>query len=198
MRHSVDDELYITDGKGKIYFGRINKINKNNLELNFEKTLTHENKLKNIFFCIPKLKNSDRLEFALEKCTELGITNFLVFDSERTISKGNKIERWNKILLSAMKQSLNSFRPKIEVTNFKNIFNLTGIKIGLEQSSEKNIQDIKLNLYEKYYFIFGPEGGLSENELDYFKKENLYKLAGKRLRTETAIIATVSLITLMI
>jgi len=194
MRHSAGDELYVTGGEGKIYSGRINNINKNNLELTIENTLSYENKLKNIFFCIPKLKNSDRFEFALEKCTELGITNFLVFESERTISKSKKIERWNKILLSAMKQSLNSFLPQIDTVNFNNIFDLHGIKVGLEQSSQKKISDFKLNVDESYYFIFGPEGGLSEKELSIFEKGNIYKISDNRLRTETAVVTTASLI----
>ena len=73
--------------------------------------------MKNIFFCIPKLKYSDRFEFALEKCTELGITNFIIFDSERSIHKSDKKERWEKIVLSAMKQSLRSYLPNITVIN---------------------------------------------------------------------------------
>ncbi len=115
MRHTMNDKLYVTDGDGNIYSCLINKINKNNIELGIENVLSYENRLKNIYFCIPKLKNNDRLEFALEKCTELGIINFVIFESERTISRANKIERWKKILLSAMKQSLHSFLPKIEV-----------------------------------------------------------------------------------
>ena len=194
MRHAVNDELFITSGIGKIYSGRINKINKNKLELTIANTLSYENKLKNVFFCISKLKNNDRFEFILEKCTELGITNYLVFESERTISKSNKIERWNKIILSAMKQSLNSFLPKIDTLNFNDIFSLPGIKIGLEQSSAKNFSDLKLNSDIQYYFIFGPEGGLSEKELSIFEKENIYKIADNRLRTETAAVAAASLI----
>jgi 16S rRNA (uracil1498-N3)-methyltransferase len=193
MRHQASEVLYVTNGEGKIYSGRIKDINKKNLELIIESSISYENKYKNIFFCIPKLRNSERFEFALEKCVELGITNFLIFDSERTISKSNRSDRWNKILLSAMKQSLNSFLPKIELLNFKDIFNLQGIKIGLEQTSQKKIKELELGLNDKYYFVFGPEGGISEKELNFFEKDNLYKLAENRLRTETAIILAASL-----
>ena len=194
MRHSVKDELYVTDGEGKIYSGLINKINKDSIELEIKDIFTYKNRFGNIYFCIPKLKNNNRLEFALEKCTELGITNFIIFDSERTISKAVKIERWKKILHSAMKQSLNSFLPRIEVHNFINIINLTGTKIGFEQSSLNKIDNLKLDPDNKYYFIFGPEGGLSEKELNFFEKENIYKIADNRLRTETAVITTASII----
>lgn len=196
MRHSFQDELFITDGEGNIYSGSINKINKNNIELEIKNILSYENRFKNIYFCIAKLKNSDRLEFAIEKCTELGLTNFIIFDSERTISRANKIDRWNKILLSAMKQSLRSFLPKLEVHNLNDIVNLPGIKIGFEQSSLNEAGSLKLDPDEIYYFIFGPEGGLSEQELNLFKEENVFKISDNRLRTETAVISIASLINL--
>ncbi len=116
MRHSIDDEVYVTNGEGKIFKSKISEINKNSLTAIIEDTMEYENKFSNITFCIPKLKSPDRFEFALEKCVELGITNFIVFDSERTVAKGNKIERWNKILISAMKQSLRSYLPKISAS----------------------------------------------------------------------------------
>ncbi len=194
MRHSKDEELYVTNGEGKIYSGRIKDINKKNIELIAEDIITYENKYKNIFFCLPKLKNNDRFEFALEKSVELGITNFFIFEAERAISKSSRVERWNKILISAMKQSLNSFLPRIDLVSYEDIFNQTGIKVGLEQTSQKKIREIELELNNKYYFVFGPEGGLSEKELNYFEKESIYKIAENRLRSETAIITTASII----
>ena len=195
MRHSVKDELYVTDGKGKIYSSLINKINKNNIELEIENVLSYKNRFKNIFFCIPKLKSNDRLEYALEKCTELGITNYIIFDSERTISRANKIKRWEKILLSAMKQSLQSFLPKIEVRDFNDIINFPGTKVAFEQSASKKISEFINKPDEKYYFVFGPEGGLSEKELNFFEVENVYKISDNRLRTETAVVSAATLIT---
>ncbi len=141
------------------------------------------------------MKSNDRLEFALEKCTELGITNFILFDSERTISKADKIDRWRKILLSAMKQSLHSFLPGIKVHDFNNIINFPGTKVAFEQSASKKISEFVNNYDETYYFIFGPEGGLSEKELNFFDGENIYKIYNNRLRTETAVVSAAALIT---
>jgi len=195
MRHSERDILYITDGKGNIYESQINSINKNSLSAVSLKTYHYENVKQNIFFCIPKLKNADRLEFALEKCAELGVTNFIIFESRRTISRGGKTDRWNKILISAMKQSLRSYIPVIKVANsVKDIFSLNGGKIGFEQNSSNKLNSLKIILDINYYFIFGPEGGLDNDELEMFNPENIYNLAGNRLRTETAIIKAASLL----
>jgi len=195
MRHSEQDVLYITDGKGNIYESHINKINKNSLLAVPNKIYHYENFKQNIFFCIPKLKNSDRFEFALEKCVELGITNFIIFESRRTISRGNKTDRWNKILISAMKQSLRSYIPVIKsADSVKDIFSLNGGKIGFDQNSSNKISSLKIIPDINYYFIFGPEGGLDNDELGMFNPENIYNLAGNRLRTETAIVKAACLL----
>jgi 16S rRNA (uracil1498-N3)-methyltransferase len=131
----------------------------------------------------------------LEKCAELGITNFIIFESKRTISRGNKTDRWNKILISAMKQSLKCYLPDIKVVNsVKEIFSLNGGKIGFEQNSSNKIGSLKIIPDVNYYFIFGPEGGLDTDELELFDPENIYNLAENRLRTETAIIKVACLL----
>ena len=195
MRHSVDDEIYVTNGRGEIFLSIIKDIKKDCLTASIKKVLKYENKLANVFFCIPKLKSSDRFEFALEKCTELGITNFIIFDSSRTIHKGDKLERWNKILLSAMEQSLLSYLPELQIiSSLEEIKNLEGEKIILEQSAVKHLAELNIVQQKKYCFIFGPEGGFSDEEMELFNKENKFKLASNRLRTETAIIKCASLI----
>lgn len=195
MRHSVGEDIHIADGKGQIFLSNIEEVKEDSLTASVKKVLKYKNEYPNIFFCIPRLKNSDRFEFALEKCTELGITNFIIFDSERAIHKSNKIERWQKIVLSAMKQSLRSYLPDIIVINsLKEIYKLEGNKIIFEQNSEEEFFGIKINVGEKYYFIFGPEGGFTNEELELFDKNNFYSLAENRLRTETAVIKCASLL----
>lgn len=195
MRHSEGEHIYITDGMGTISESRINIIGKDSLIAKPIKLFHYKNDKKNIFFCIPKLKYSDRFEFALEKCVELGVTNFIIFESRRTISKGERLERWNKILISAMKQSLRSYLPQITIVNsVKEILSLTGEKIVFEQNSSNVIKALKISPDVDYYFIFGPEGGLDINELKFINPDNIFNLAENRLRTETAIIKAASVL----
>jgi len=188
MRHSATDKIYITNGKGKIFSAEINEIKKDFLTAKVIETYSFKNKLGKVYYCVPKLKSPERFEFALEKCTELGITNFIVFNSKRSVAKGEKIERWNKILISAMKQSLRSYLPKISVKNLNDISLMLGEIIILEQTADKNFSDFVLNKNINSYFIFGPEGGLDIEELNMFNKQNFYCLSENRLRSETAII----------
>ncbi|MCZ6703083.1 MAG: RsmE family RNA methyltransferase, partial [Ignavibacteria bacterium] len=184
----------ITNGTGLIFKTEISSIEKDNLSAKIIETIKTKNKFENIFFCIPKLKNPDRFKFAIEKCVELGVVNFIVFEANRTISKGSNIKRLEKIALSAMKQSLRAYLPKIQLVNdLSNIVELNGEKIIFEQNSDKQFKFNKDG--EKiYYLIFGPEGGLTKDEIEFFENDSIFSLSEHRLRTETAIVKVASLL----
>ncbi len=195
MRHKDGDTVFITDGRGNIFESVIKTMGKDALTAKPVKTISYDNTKNNLYFCIPKLKNPDRFEFALEKCVEMGITNFIIYESKRTVTRGDKLPRWNKIILSAMKQSLRSYLPMIKtVPSLKDIFSFEGEKIGFDQKAGNAFSTIKITPLVNYYFVFGPEGGLDKEELDLFSAANLYNIAKNRLRSETAIIKAASLL----
>ncbi|MFO7448318.1 MAG: RsmE family RNA methyltransferase [Ignavibacteriaceae bacterium] len=195
MRHTINDEIYLTDGKGKIFFSRIDEIKKDYLSVKILNSYSYPNTLANIYFCIPKIKSADRFEFALEKCVELGITKFIIYESRRSFKKGDKEGRWKKILVSAMKQSLLSYLPEIStVSSIDEIIKYPGTKIILDQNADNPLTSFKPDNNHSYYFIFGPEGGLTLEELEMVESNNRYKLTSNRLRTETAIITCAAVI----
>ena len=195
MRNKVGDSLYATDGNGKIYEGIITSIEKKSIRVRVLKFNILQNRLKHFTFCIPNLRNPDRFKFALEKCTELGITNFILFNSERSVSKGFNLDRINKILLSAMKQSLQAYLPKVEVfDSVKRFKDLAVEKVLFEQNSDSKFANQKFDISKEYYFIFGPEGGLSQKEILNIQPTLILNLADNRLRSETAIIKVASIL----
>ena len=195
MRHKIGDVIYFTNGLGNIYSGRIDSITKSAIMVKIDKKYQYENKFKNIYLCLPKLKSPDRFEFAIEKCVELGITNLIIYDSKRAVAKGSKIGRWNKVALSAMKQSLRSYLPKLnEYKSIEEIIKIDCEVIIFEQNSEINIEELNISATKKYYFVFGPEGGLDQEELDFVNKSQIYSLAENRLRTETALVKFASIL----
>lgn len=204
MRHKVDDNIYVTNGEGKIFFCRIEKITKERILCIINNVQKYENKYSNIVFCIPRLKNNERFEFAIEKSIELGITNFIFFESERTVAKGFKVERIKKLILSAIKQSLRAWLPSVVyIKNIIEINDYEGEKILLDQKANECLIDFLINNKEKLsikkiYFIFGPEGGFSYEELNKLNKTLKLKLTENRLRSETAIISTASLLATLI
>lgn len=193
MRNACGDLINITNGKGTIYLCKIESVYKETLTAKVIENKKFINKLNNITFCIPVLKNPDRFKFLLEKCTELGITNYIIFDSQRSVSKVRNIEKWKKTMLAAMKQSLRPFLPVIETVNeIDDIIKLKGDKFVFDQNAKLRF-DRNCSIEGTCYFVFGPEGGLTEQELSGFEK--VYSLSENRLRTETAVIKCASLIT---
>lgn len=203
MRHSNGEVLFVTDGNGSIFKSEITEIKKNAVTLKILQTLNYKNEFENIWFCIPRLKNKDRFEFAVEKCIELGITNFIVFESDRTVSKGDKTDKWIKMGISAMKQSIRSFLPVFRFENSiddiaKKYTNNECRIFMFDQKAEHkfsgSLNDIQA-CGKDLYFIFGPEGGISERELYLLKEAQFLCLTGNRLRSETAVISAAILLT---
>jgi 16S rRNA (uracil1498-N3)-methyltransferase len=186
MRHNSGEEIQVTDGQGKIFRCKIENIYKDSALLLNLQEFSYTNNNSGITLCLPYLKNTDRLEYALEKCTELGITSFIIYTSERTLRRSFKTDRWNKILLSAMKQSLRAFLPKLETYSLKEICDLTPEKIIFDQKAEK-IFDKRL-IKNEALLLIGPEGGFSSYETGLFSDAGVYNLAPNRLRSETAAV----------
>ena len=195
MRHKTGDRLFITDGEGHIYKTVVIKISAEVIETKVKEKYTFENTNNNIYFCLPKLKSADRFETALEKCTELGITHFIVFNPDRSIHKGHKRKRWEKIITGAMKQSLRSFLPSISIINSLNeIASKEGKMILFSQEAGEVFRREIIKDMTNYYLIFGPEGDFSEKEKNMFDKRYHYNLGDYRLRSETAIIKCASIL----
>ncbi len=197
MRHNNGDVIFVTDGKGTIFESVIILINQRSIECRIEKKHHFKNVLENFTVCIPRLKSHDRFEFALEKCVELGFTDFVVFESKRTIARGPKMDRWEKVLLSAMKQSLRSFLPKIKFE--KNLPNISALKsqiVIFDQKSKNEINHFDFKSDKKYVLLFGPEGGLTNEEINQFDNSIALRLTENRLRAETAVITACSAIAL--
>ena len=195
MRNKAGNKIYSTDGVGNLYEALIEEISKDSLIAKILSVRTYKDIYSNITFCIPNLRNPDRIKFALEKCTELGITKFIVFNSQRSINKNINIDRLDKVVLAALKQSLRTHLPKI--LSLKNLQCLD-IKnqdvILFDQSSNKYLKDITIDKEKNYIFIFGPEGGLTQDEIKMLNPFLTLKLSENRLRSETAIIKAASIL----
>lgn len=200
MRHRVNDLLHVTDGKGRIYIVRIKEINKTSVILEIIDKIEYNNDLGNVTFCIPLLKSADRFEFAIEKCIELGITNFIFFASDFSVKKKVNISRIEKIALSAMKQSLRAWKPKLSfIENINHLISPETEIFIFDQHAEIkfNSEFVKTNfsLTKNYRFIFGPEGGFSPKEYSVLKPYPKLHLTSNRLRSETAIISSAIILT---
>jgi 16S rRNA (uracil1498-N3)-methyltransferase len=193
MRNKIGEKLFVTDGEGNLFQSEISSIKKSELIAIIKKRTKFENKSKDIWYCIPNLKNPDRMKFTFEKCVELGITNFILFSSKNCISKNLRPGKFQKTVLGAMKQSLRTYLPKIKSAEFSEIIQLNGTIILFDQNAQKIFDGI-ISSAKPVHFLFGPEGGFDEEEINRVETNYRFTLSSNRLRSETAIIKCASLL----
>ncbi len=197
MRNTPGDLLFVTDGEGNLFKTRFIKVEKEQAELKIIGSKKYAEEFPDVYFVIPIIRKTERFEFALEKLTELGITKIIVYQAVRSVKKAPKLERWNKILLAALKQSLRVFLP--EITFIESLKNLNPINsdsvIIFNQTAENKFGDYQTGTTNsRRFFIFGPEGGLAPEEINLFPDAKLLKLTPNRLRSETAIITAAAML----
>ncbi|MGQ9644542.1 MAG: RsmE family RNA methyltransferase [Ignavibacterium sp.] len=197
FRYKAGDKVFVTDGNGKIYHCEISRIYKNELQAEILSHIKQKIKYPNFHFCIPILKNKDRFRFAFEKLIELGITNIIIYKAERAISEKFNFDKYKKVAIETIKQSLQSNLPVIKsIGSLTELNSFEGNKIIFEQNAEIKFDSNMVNKSDICYFIFGPEGGLTDKEINSINDHKKFSLAENRLRTETAIIKVASVLTL--
>jgi 16S rRNA (uracil1498-N3)-methyltransferase len=137
---------------------------------------------------------NDRFEWFLEKATEIGIDTITPIICDHSERKIIKPDRFEKILQSAMKQSLNCYLPKLnEAINFKDFINQNfNGDIFIAHCEESDRKSLKQELKPKknITILIGPEGDFSSKEIEMAIKNKFIPvtLGTTRLRTETAAI----------
>ena len=201
LRSTTGDKIYLTDGKGTLCEAEITDANSKSCSVKIIKRQKESGK-RNYYLhiAIAPTKNTERFEWFLEKATEIGIDEITPLICEHSERREIKIERLNKVIVSAMKQSVKTYLPKLNSTvKFKDLIEHSNEseKFICSCDSEKN-STLK-NLYSKekdVLLLIGPEGDFSKEEIK-LAEENNYKvitLGESRLRTETAGIAACTMI----
>ena len=194
LRKKEGDILHITNGNGFLFFAEILIPNdKKCLATIVKKEKKDNNRDYYLHVAIAPTKNNDRLEWFLEKATEIGIdeiTPIICDNSERKIVK---TERLSKIIQSAMKQSLQFTLPKlndpIKFSDFiKQDFPEQTFIAHCEENTEKLFLKNIVKPTSKYTLLIGPEGDFSTTEISSCLNKNIIpiSLGENRLRTETA------------
>lgn len=196
------DELELLDGSGKIYIVKISEIKKDKVVCKIISERSEDKVQKvsvTIAQCLPKAKKMDLI---IQKCTELGVNKIIPTLSERSIAKGEKLDRWKKIAKEAAEQSGRSTIPEIlPLTKFEDVLKLKKdydlALIPWELEKETTLKNTLTTTLPHYILIpIGPEGGFSKAEVDQaiaagFKPITLGK---NILRTETAGMSILSVI----
>lgn len=193
LRLTQGDEINLIDGKGGLYTATISDAHPKRTILHINKVITEYGKRNHyLHIAIAPTKNMERLEWFLEKATEIGIDEVSLIITQHSERKEAKTERLNKIITSAVKQSLKAYHPVLnEVNGFNKFLSqpFDGQKF-IAHCAGGDKQELR-NIIEpngRYLILIGPEGDFSEKEIaDALQSD--YKaitLGTSRLRTETA------------
>jgi len=202
LRKKVGEIIHLTNGCGEHFITQIIKDGKR-LHLQIEKSEKIAPAAVNIILAVGFIK-PNRLEFILEKCTELGVNKFILFRSQFTNYISYNKERFVKIFRQAIKQSLQYYLPEILILDSMDEFlqktNDTNIRFCAVDANSPPVLDIlnssSILQEDSVLMTIGPEGGFAPEELDQFKINGFQSISlGKnRLRTETAAITSISII----
>ncbi len=203
LRRKKGDELNITDGKGNFYTTIISKADAQQCHFEIKEKIKETPKAFSIHIAISPTKNPERIEWFVEKAVELGIDEISFVHCKTTERPYLKIERMQKVAISAMKQSLKATLPKIndiiKLDAFIKESNAASKFIAyVEYSNPAHLQQV-VNAHSNYLVLIGPEGDFSEDELALAMHYNFKKvsLGNSRLRTETAGLATCHILNLI-
>ncbi|KIA85840.1 16S rRNA (uracil(1498)-N(3))-methyltransferase [Flavobacterium sp. AED] len=194
LRKKDSDILFVTNGLGYLFKTEITLASDNKCTvkiISFEKTATPKFHL---HLAVAPTKMNDRFEWFLEKATEIGIHEITPIICDRSERKVINTERFDKILLTAMKQSNVLFLPKLNnAISFKEF--LKQKQEGLNfiahcEETDKKTLKTALKPNENVTILIGPEGDFTEKEIELALDSNYIpvSLGNTRLRTETAAI----------
>lgn len=197
MRYRVGDEIVIVDGAGGRYVGTVAQMTDSSLRAEIKKAEHNPASLPKKVLALGVIKKRDRLEFAVEKAVELGVSEIALFRSRHTVKENVRMDRLESTALAAMKQSLRSWLPKIHL--FEGVEDLLGYyadhKLILAHKTEDPAESLASFLNEdKLLMLVGPEGGFSKSEIDGISDRgaSTISLGSHRLRSETAAITLLS------
>lgn len=194
LRKGVGETIYITNGAGTRYECVIEHVAKNELRAAIKETNHFKRAHPSVELCLGLIRKRDRLEFAVEKATELGVTHISLFRADHTEPFKVRLDRVEAAVSSAMKQSLRVYLPEVKI--FDSLDDLLNRDLShtlvLQADADGEIaENLSPENADNLLMIVGPEGGLSERESNLLASKNTRKvsLGDYRLRAETAAMA---------
>ncbi len=206
MRMNIGDLIEVIYNE-KLHICRIDELNKDNVNISVVEEKEDNNELAKHITIAFSITKEDKIDLILQKCTELGIKEFIPVEMSRCNIKidknkvDKKIDRWNSICKEAAEQSKRNIIPKVnKIHILKDLINLD-YDLKVVCSVNQDVINIKNVLHnnancDKIIFVIGPEGGISNEEEKFLEENNFIRTSlGKRvLRTETTPIVIGSML----
>ena len=198
LRVQPDEIISITDGKGRVHASRILKWERNIPSIHVDQTTFVERPSAALHLAVGILQTSERMEWLVEKCTELGVQKITFMVTQRCERTKINLSRLESSAISAMKQSRQAWLPiLVGPVKFEELLS-TGAQSKFIAYTEKRNQDHLLKCIQvgqNSLILVGPEGDFSPDELSAAEK-NEFRAVGlgeNVLRAETAAISVAHL-----
>lgn len=189
LRLKIGDQIELLNGDGYRFLGEIVSDNPKRCEISILNHSKEEPTSYYIHLAIAPTKNIDRIEWMLEKAVEIGVHEISFLTCKNSERKQIKLDRLEKIAISAMKQSQRTYLTKInDIRNFKEFIlsNPNGLIAHCMDSEKKTLPE--LIQPKNQVILIGPEGDFDSSEIAFAFQNgyNAISLGKTRLRTETA------------
>jgi 16S rRNA (uracil1498-N3)-methyltransferase len=203
LRMQNGKQIKLTDGFGNIFLAEITDAHKKKCTVKIIEKTKQEAPLNKVCIAVSPVKNNSRLEWFLEKATEIGVTEIVLLMCDRTEKQNIRLDRMKGILISAMLQSQQAWLPILEEPK-KYAAYVKEIKTEnkfIAHCEEENKQSLKSAIstfqpFNSSTILIGPEGDFTPQEIALALENNFAPVAlgDTRLRTETAALVAATLL----
>lgn len=201
LRMQNGKQIKLTDGFGNIFLAEITDAHKKKCTIKIVERTKQENPVNKVCIAISPVKNNSRLEWFLEKATEIGVSEIVLLMCERTEKQNIRLDRMKGILISAMLQSQQAWLPILEepkkyIEYIKSVQSSNKFIAHCEEGKKTSLKEIANQLTKQSTILIGPEGDFSPQEITMALENNFTPVAlgETRLRTETAALVAATLL----
>lgn len=199
LRLAKGDEIQLTDGVGQQFRATISNPDPKKCQFQIDNTIVVPRRNFSICIGIAPTKNIDRIEWLVEKCTEIGVESVYFVRCTTSERKNILLERLQKIAISALKQSKQAWLPKLHpIVPLENVFGLSADQKFIATVDDKNPVNLEAVARpgQGTLILIGPEGDFTPEEIQLALTHQFVKvsLGPNTLRTETAGLAAVTIL----
>ncbi len=208
LRLRKGDEITLFDGSGKTYQGRLVEESPTSVFVKIEDIFCPKTDSFLEITLAQSLLKGEKMDYLIQKATELGVTEIIPFISSRSIpllDKKKQLEkhhRWERIAIEASKQCNRGYLPKMTpLCHFSEMLSLApsdSIRLILYEKRGRRLKEVlrESKKLSQIFFVIGPEGGLSKEEIEESQEKGFIPIfLGERiLRAETASLCLLSIL----
>ncbi len=205
LRMKEGDHILLTDGKGTVAEGEIHTAERHKCNVSIQQVSFTPRNGKSLHLCVAFTKNNSRNEWLLEKATELGVGSIIPITTTRSEKAHVRVDRWEKILQSAILQSQQNYLPALaKITPLAQAIKQYGdvpqkfVAHCIDDKKKVSLSKL-LKPEGDTILLIGPEGDFTQDEVNLCIQSGFVpvSLGRQRLRTETAAIAAAAYFNVM-